>query len=1003
MKCWYKTLPVRIHAITVVLSGLLIPAFHAETPLPWYSAFAVFTLVFAAASVRAGCFKSARCGSDKRTDVLHSAVYLSTWTGVNVIAMNTHYPEISLRYFPDLHYLFPVFFLAGTAVIVQMLYHRRLSSAVQGWVSVLIMTALPYTRPLDNYTLGMVLPLMTLLYVLHLSYREIIKIHHPKHFFLLTGLVLAVYCLHASAARGGAFADVVPDLLFFGSAIVLGTVTWLLAGRYGQSLIDIFNRFLFFHGAVLSAMAAAWLIRVIVTVEPAAAVKYRLWISLIHPNAISIYFGAVLFILWSVKVPGKSVNPYRILCAVIAVLTILTQSRTAVIAVLLTLVFVLVLHFRQSVTWLRTGRSKWMTAGVAGLTAILLWRVRYRIFNASTLRDRLALWKPAAEGIKETFFHGGGIPGFGFGSKQKLAAFVTPESDRLDFLTMWMQWDRLGRHFHNLYVETAWLFGWIGLAILIFLIGCVFRVSLTGNRHTGFRNALIVLLLTGLADDPFYYPALMVLFCVLTAIPLGTPGEPLAETDIRTQSTHRKKKPRVFAGEILVVMVLLLIEWGAVMPRVRTHVLAELGTYWDTRDTAYSERCLRAASTAHPPSEPARHLLIQRLSHTHRCDEARTLLNKFSRYSRTDLRLRGWFQEDPLQRTEILEKALNLDPAGIAGPHILSELALSLLAHAPDEGFNQFENALITEDNLLESLKQFGDIQRGYLHISSAGLAQWLAQRDIHLGNCTDALPALTVDIGTMIMELEKSLDTGATSKDLENRRRRLFLTAITAGDYLSASRMANTWKINLSRDWMQSDLGTYADNSPEYALIQASMAFQNGAIDTVEHHLKRAETLRDTTAQWNYLSSRVHIARSHWTEALSAANRALEIEPNHIPARMSRGEILYHLGRNTEALQDLKTVLRSMPWSINAHIYTGIILVENQQYASAYPHLEMVYRMLPGDPWSYYNLYLCLKHLPGRSADADRLEKELRLRFNPVDLPEVIRKVMYEQGTDVE
>ncbi|MBN1297935.1 tetratricopeptide repeat protein, partial [bacterium] len=153
------------------------------------------------------------------------------------------------------------------------------------------------------------------------------------------------------------------------------------------------------------------------------------------------------------------------------------------------------------------------------------------------------------------------------------------------------------------------------------------------------------------------------------------------------------------------------------------------------------------------------------------------------------------------------------------------------------------------------------------------------------------------------------------------------------------------------------------------------------------------AEVARAETVQWRYLDGMIRIASTDWTGAKETLERALALEPDHLPSLAAYGEVLFHSGRRQEALQVFDSVLLHMPWSITAHALSGLILLESRRFTDAYPHLEIVNRMVSDDPWSYYHLMECLSNMPGRSRDRDGVERAMRARFRESELPMELRE----------
>ncbi len=70
------------------------------------------------------------------------------------------------------------------------------------------------------------------------------------------------------------------------------------------------------------------------------------------------------------------------------------------------------------------------------------------------------------------------------------------------------------------------------------------------------------------------------------------------------------------------------------------------------------------------------------------------------------------------------------------------------------------------------------------------------------------------------------------------------------------------------------------------------------------------------TTGEW------VFQAKGDLPTALRDYNRALEIDPEHVPALYNRVTLLLRTGRQREALADLNEILRIDPRQVKAHVF---------------------------------------------------------------------------------
>lgn len=95
---------------------------------------------------------------------------------------------------------------------------------------------------------------------------------------------------------------------------------------------------------------------------------------------------------------------------------------------------------------------------------------------------------------------------------------------------------------------------------------------------------------------------------------------------------------------------------------------------------------------------------------------------------------------------------------------------------------------------------------------------------------------------------------------------------------------------------------------------------------------------------------------------------RAVSELPTTTPAQRSArvhvelGRAYLLSGRNGVALDEARTAVGSDPGYAPAHLLTGLIYAEQEQYALATPSFEQAYRLAPGDPEinNAYGWFLC-------------------------------------------
>jgi tetratricopeptide (TPR) repeat protein len=70
--------------------------------------------------------------------------------------------------------------------------------------------------------------------------------------------------------------------------------------------------------------------------------------------------------------------------------------------------------------------------------------------------------------------------------------------------------------------------------------------------------------------------------------------------------------------------------------------------------------------------------------------------------------------------------------------------------------------------------------------------------------------------------------------------------------------------------------------------------------------------------------------------EALTAADKALELQSDYHLGHAMRGTILYNLNRNDEAMKEFQTTIHEFPWHEKSYYYLGQIAMLNKDYRDA-------------------------------------------------------------------
>ncbi|MBN1295594.1 hypothetical protein JXA80_02360, partial [bacterium] len=796
------TLALRLHALGIVILAFVLPLTGTAHPIPIHASCLIFlvALMISSSTNQLMLRRLPDCHPQLPESLMHG-VLLALWSGLFVLSANTPFPTVSIRYFPDLVPLYPVFFAIGAASLI--LIHRilHMTAAMQAWIGVLIMTSLPFTRPLTHNPMGMAFPLTALLFGLHCAIREHRRINSPYRFMRMIGALVILLIVHGLRSVHRDFEDVVPDALFYLTATGMMSLCWLLAGRIDSAQIR--KRWMMFHKlqlAVMIGMVLMWFIWVIRTLELRAVVTYRLWISLIHPNALALYLAIVIMLLKPWENPRQRSIMERFASLSAVILLILTQSRGVLLGCAVT-GFILFLD-----PGTRRGRGGgrriglWIGSGIGVLSsAWYVWHIHYRLVTSGMIRDRLTLWRAAYRGLWPLDFSLVSMTGFGWGAKDRIACQVVESSETIRFLKLWLTWDRLGRHFHNIVVEAAWAGGIAGVLLVGLLAVRVLRTAHRIPGLTGFYAAASLILIAGMVDCPVYYPFLMVTISGIVGIVLGSSSHPAS-------SCSEKR----FRGSFIAIAFILLIEWLIVPGWCLTACRTQLALRWMETSAEFAEACLYRAATAVPPSYDAARTWAERCLVKGRCDTVRTQLRQWvdgGRISAVEVnRLRAWLEPDEKKRSMYLMEAWNQDPQGLTGRSLAGETAISLLATGDLSGERVFKQAILQEPHLIRDLLGHGIRRGGVLVVTREGLLAWLVDRGIPLAQCPPSVDSVRIDVQHLIDSLELELSEQVLDPRVFEKRETLFHAVLGSGDYRTAGRLAVRWSLTPSQHRMEDD-----------------------------------------------------------------------------------------------------------------------------------------------------------------------------------------------------
>lgn len=999
MKCLANFTAVCLHSIIILALSFFIPLLEPYSSRDLPKAAMLFIPTLAAGYIffilKTRFYKISR----NFYECCDLTVFLSVWTGLNQFSFKTMYPPVSVRNYPLISGFFPVFFVLGIVVIFYAWSNRNMVFAQRAWLVVFMLVSLPYTRPLDHYTLAMCFPLMALLYTIHRDTGMISNILRNRTAAVVFTLICIFFVYQVAKALTHDFDHAVPDMLLFSTAVfTFFLVTAVASANNGNSMNSLIKKCVAAHVGLIVVLGTMWIIWTASSWGPMSILKYRLWISLLHPNAVAAYLAASIFILepWKKSSTGHFL---RVSIAAAALfMLLLTQSRGMMLALILApLIFTI--HHYQAIRTLITGRKRWLivTLGLCVVPAVLIInRVHYRLINTQMIQDRIGLWQAGWKGISDRL-----MTGFGFGSKTNLAAYVTdPFSKHFDFLQLWMSWDRLGRHFHNLFLEVIWISGLPGLLLFLFIICRAFFRKRPHRQNAGIYTSALALLVFGFFDCPFYYPAIMFLGTSLLGMLLSS------SPDVTNSPVYTHQETIPWKGSVIPAAAALGVLLVLIVPVFHQRCLFAFGIHQLKYDVEKSEKLLKASAFYWPPSSKAAEKIVYSLLERGECIDAISTIDAFVK--RTGMpaiqlkRIHAWLERHEIDRIHQLRNAWMSDPSGLLDNNLAPEIFLMQISSGTTEHNVDIMDSLLVDEHFYSLLLEYGTKESGTVTIDRDTVTSILEQRGLYLSPCRVQYSPVVIQSDKILSQVERELtDLCMTIPNCDKRRQAFFASMIHARDFVRATRVANAWNLDIRDPQTVTDVQTFRDGSSAYSIIQARKAIRDGDYNLAEYHLTSASSSDMADPEWFYMMSIVLGSKGEWQHALEKINTALNTSPGDIRYLSEKGVALYYLSRYREALQVFRSILAISPWSIRAQSYAGIILFELERYDEAVTCFEAARDLTPEDPWAYYNLFMALSALPDRISEAESVRTTLLKKFDAACLPDEIKDKVFAENMD--
>ncbi len=158
-----------------------------------------------------------------------------------------------------------------------------------------------------------------------------------------------------------------------------------------------------------------------------------------------------------------------------------------------------------------------------------------------------------------------------------------------------------------------------------------------------------------------------------------------------------------------------------------------------------------------------------------------------------------------------------------------------------------------------------------------------------------------------------------------------------------------------------ETGLGLDAGSSHMHYIL-GSVLIDAGDFGRSRRHLDEAISLDPCNADYYSQSATLFLVESQSEKALSATERGLEIDPEHVRCQNLRTRALIQLGRQEEAHDTLDNALRRDPDNAQTHANRGYALLHQNQPKEALNHFREALRLDPEDSLARFGIVEALK-----------------------------------------
>ena len=745
---------------------------------------------------------------------------------------------------------------------------------------------------------------------------------------------------------------------------------YMLRKRWVEIEVQDFVRFQVYQTVVLFCLTCHRIYTLAEKGSLWSAMTSKLWITDNHPNALGVYCASCCFLALALR-PDRFNRWIRLgWISLSGIMLVLTSSRASWLSLLIVAIVGMNRKGAEGTDCssrhrVPPGMLLTITAGMAMLIIVVAvtW---YRVADLSAVRDRIDVWWLAIAGAADA-----PVMGHGLQTHSLAASYVSDYWSRDHaFIISWLKWDRLGRHFHNLILETAWTFGMVGLIVLVVAL-YEMREGMrsnqkgadSGKRYMG--RALAVVLVSCLFDFTLYYPAV----CMLVVVLFGFLAEPLPAMEripIRC-SWDRIKNRKRYESVVPLLGIAGLV--GLVC-------FPALGEHWLARgDRKVAEDPVWAFS-AYEKAVFYRPWHRQSVEESIRCLQNRDLVARTSSIIRaaSEVRpdwlenraIRAWIDRDAERRVDTFQSALKMDPHGLLGRFFHIDLVFSMLLLDPEKDVEDLLAESIQYDpGLVTGILRSFTLRPGEFVIRGATLRQFLTERygkfDYQVGETQE----IRVPLDSILSNLESRLmDDGIDG--IDERRRRLIRARWARLEYMDALRLSRRWKILFDSSADTSDdshrvLEAYTADSPDYKVVQGNAALAKGDFEKAEKCFFEAAAEGVESGSLFRGIGAVRMHQNKYDEALTYLIRAAEREPEITDIQSQIGICRYYLGQYRQAIDHLERSLCERPYNISILRYLGMASHLAGEFDRSETYLKFVLDVTPDVPesegWRQLNL----------------------------------------------